>query len=544
MLVWDSYEFAGIVPRLRKKQLPKGYATVAHDVDLTHGTIKAFLEPKFIKDAPTSASFLYVWGCEVLTWDSCVSVGEWLPDCPRLFITGHSDYPQTITYDGKSLVYRRLGVPAPNIPPIAATVDVASDKSRSTSYIVTYVNVFGEEGAPSMPSNDVIIEDGQHVQLTFRYAPPIEYDIKKVRIYRRETGFRTGMEKEQEFDTHWFLLAEVGIDDREFIDTVPIIHLGWACESLDVREPPSALANILSIPETAILAGNVANKLLFSRNLQPHNWELSQEMTLDDNIISMGAIGNSLYIATDGHPYRVQADVGCDNRACREVHRYKQSFPMINCHTGHGGITTPFGFIYASTDGLVMLSDNPNPQIITTEVLSQDDWRTLAPHTTRLAYHKGALFVVTDAISFILWLDNNTYHDTKHKKMVTISDMPIDLITTRQGELLLLQQNAKIEQWGAGTKLRPYRWVSACIDTGFLFDLTRVRARVLNADSEVSIISEKTKVSRRFPTGDNIIPYNRHGRTKEFFIEAIGTGEITELVSGVSEVDMGTKYDS
>lgn len=541
MLAWGSFEFAGIIPRLRKKQLPKGYATVAHDVDLTHGSIKSFLEPRFIKEAPQDSTFLYAWGCDLLTWNKCVSVAEWLPDCPRLFITGNADYPQTITVEKGKLVYRRLGVPAPETPPVAIANNVDNDKSRSTAYMVTYVNSFGEEGGPSMPSNDVVIEDGQRVELSFRYAPPIEYDIRSIRIYRRETGFRTGLEKEQEFDTHWFLLAELDVDEREFVDTIPIVHLGWANESLDTREPPANLENITTIPETAILAGSVLNKLLFSRNLQPHNWELSQEMTLDDNIVAMGAVGNSLYVATDGHPYRVQADVGCDNRACREIHRYKQAFPMINCHVGHGGIATPFGFVYASTDGLVMLSDSPSPQVITTEVLSQDDWRKLAPHTARLAYHKGALFVVTDKISFILWLDSNTYQDTKYKKMVTISDVPTDMFTTRQGELLLLQQNAKIDQWNAGTKLRPYRWVSASVDTGFLFDLTRLRALVLNADSEISIISDRARISRRFPTGDTIIPFGRHGRTREFFIEAIGTGEITEIVSGVSEVDMGTK---
>lgn len=541
MLVWESFEFAGVIPRLRKKQLPKGYATVAHNVDLSHGSIKSFLEPRFIKDAPRDSIFLYVWGCDVLTWDKCVSVAEWLPDCPRLFITGNADYPQTITLENGRLVYRRLGVPIPDSPPTAIANNTDNDKSRATAYFVTYVNKFGEESAPSLPSNDVVIEDGQKVELSFRYAPPIEYDIRYIRIYRRETGFHTGLEKEQDFDTHWFLLAELDINDREFTDTTLTSDLGWANESLDTREPPADLSNITAIPETAILAGSIANKLLFSRNLQPHNWELSQEMTLDDNIIAMGAVGNSLYIATDGHPYRVQADVGCDSRTCRDIHKYKQAFPMINCHVGHGGIATPFGFVYASTDGLVMLSDSPNPQVITTEVLSQDDWRKLSPHTTRLAYYKGALFVVTDAISFILWLDNSTYQDTKHKKMVTISDVPIDMFTTRQGELLLLQHDYKIEQWNAGTKLRPYKWVSASITTGFLFDLTRLRALILNADSEISIISDRAVISRRFPTGDTNIPFGRHGRRKEFFIMAVGTGEITEIVSGVSEVDMGTK---
>lgn len=543
MLAWESYEFAGIIPRLRKKQLPKGYATVAHNVDLTHGTLKSFLEPRHITNVSASSVFLYVWGCDAMTWDKCVSVAEWLPDCPRLFITGNADYPQVLTKEGNRLVYRRLGVPAPDSPPEPSINGdpAGDDTARSTAYMATFVNSFGEEGGASMPSREINTSDGQGVTLTFRYSPPIEYDIKKVRLYRRETGFRTGLEKEQEFDTHWFLLAELDIGTRTYQDNTPIINLGWAYENLDAREPPAELSNITAIPETAILAGSVQNKLLFSRNLQPNNWELSQEMTLDDNIVSLGALGNSLYVATDGYPYRVQADVGCDNRACRQIHKYKQPFPMINCHTGHGAVITPFGMVYASPEGLVVLSDSPNPQVLTSEVLSQDDWRKLAPHTARLAYHKGALFVVTDKISFILWMDNSTYHDAKHKRMVTISDIPTDMFNTRQGELLLMQPTGAIVQWNAGNKLRPYRWLSAIIDTGFLFDLTRVRAKVLNADSEISTVSERTKISRRFPTGDRIIPYSRHGRIREFMIEAEGTGEVTEIVAGVSEVDMGTK---
>lgn len=541
MLAWNNFDFAGIVPRLRSKQLPKGYATVAHNVDLSHGSIKAFLEPRHIRDAPTDAVKLYAWGCDLLTWDKCVDVAEWLPDCPRLYVTGNADYPQTATMENGQLVYRRLGVLAPPSPPVATATDVHNDKSRSVAYITTFVNSFGEESGPSIPSNDVVIEDGQQVEISFRYNPPIEYDIRKVRIYRRETGFNTGLEKEQQLQTHWFFLTELDVQAREFTDTTSIIDLGWAFDGIDVREPPANLANITAIPQTAILAGSVANKLLFSRNLQPHNWELSQEMTLDDNVVSMGAVGNSLFVATDGHPYRVQADVGCDRRECRQVFRFAQSFPIISCHTGRGAITTPFGFVYATTEGVVLLTEGANPQIITSEVLSQDDWRKLAPHTARFAYYKGALFVVTEKISFILWIDSNTYADSKNKKMTTISDEPIDMTVTRQGELLLLHQNGIIVQWNAGAKLRPYRWVSADIDTGFMFDLTRLRAKVLNADTQISLISDRATITRRFVTGDTIIPFGRHGRVRQFNIEAAGTGEITEIVTGLSEVDMGTK---
>lgn len=541
MLVWESFDFAGIIPRLRKKQLPKGYATLAHDVDLTHGTLKPFLEPKKVFTAPADQTEFYIWGCDILTWDKCVSVTEWLPDCPRLFITGRNKYPEVITKEGSDYVYRRLGVLSPTTPPIPQVENIHNDKSRSTAYMVTFVNSFGEESGPSPASHDVVIEDGQEVELFFHYQPPIEYDITHLRIYRRESGFVTGLEKEQELLTHWFFLTELPIETRLFTDNYPITDLGWAFEGLDTREPPAELSNITTIPDTAILAGSVRNKLLFSRNLQPYNWELSQEMTLDDNVVALGGIGNSLYVATDGYPYRVQGDVGCNKRECREIFRYTQSLPMINCHTGHGAITTPMGFIYASVDGLVLLSDGQNPQIITSEVLSADDWRQLAPHTTRLAYYRGALYVVTDKISFILWLDYTSYADAKHKKMVTISDVPVDMMTTRQGELLLLQQNGDVLQWNAGTQLRPYRWESAIIDTGFLFDLTRLRARLLDYHADISIVSERATITRFFSAGDEIIPFGRHGRQKEFLITATGIGEITEIVAGVCEIEMGTK---
>lgn len=558
MLAWESFSFAGIIPRLRKKQLPKGYANVAHDVDLTHGTLKSFLEPRFVKQAGANDTHLHMWGRDIFIWERCVSVAEWIPDCPRLFVTGRTDHPEVavVGKDGR-LVYRRLGVPAP----VGAPHAIASagrpnwtdpsqangissnpgELKRSVAYLATFVNAFGEEGGPSMPSNDVEIEDGQRVDIEFRYDPPFDYDVKKIRLYRRETGFRTGMEKEQDPDTYWFFLEELPIGAISYVDTKSMVDLGWVFEGLNTREPPAGLSNITDIPETAILAGSVGNKLLFSKNLQANNWPLGQEMTLDDNIVALGAVGDSLYVATDGHPYRIKADVGCDDVACREAHKYPQAFPMINCHYGHGAISTPFGFIYAAPDGLVLLSGDANPKVITTDVLSQDDWRMLEPQTARLAYYKGALFVVTNKISFILWMDAGTYTDAAQKKMTTISDAPRDMFVNRQGELLMLNPDGKITQWNAGNKLRPYKWVSATIDTGFAFDLTRLRALVRSGFSEISIVSDRAKVSRRFPTGDTVIPYSRHGRVREFEIEAEGEGEVTEIVAGVCGIDMGEK---
>lgn len=539
MLDFSLYEFFGIIPRLRGKQLPKSYATVARDVDLTHGILQPFREPLKVSNK-TAASRLVSWGCDLFTFDECVSVAEWLPDCPRLYVTGRAAYPEVATLKNGALSYRRLGVPRPQTPPnvTAVAAPAESEKARSVAYVVTFVNELGEESAPSLPSRDITIEDGQLVSITFDYAPPIEYGVVSVRVYRRDTGFRVGAEKEQTLATHWYLVAEVSIDEVRMYDSKLIKDVGYGLTTLEVREPPANLGNITAIKETAMLVGSSGNKLLFSENLQPFNFPVAQEMTLDDNIVALGSQGNTIFVATDGHPYRLVADAGCDKRDCRQIVKYDQPMPMINCHVGQGSVVTPFGMVYVSADGLVLLSESDSPVVITSDVMSADDWRKLQPHTMRLAYHKGALFVVSDAISFIYWVDSNTYKDTKHKRLVTISDLPIDMTETRQGELLLMT-DAGVFQWNASDALRPYLWVSEDIDANFLYAITRIRLNVLNGAVDCAIESKWGDMVRRFVVGDTTIPFGRLGRHKNFNLRIEGTGEVSELEIGVSKLDMG-----
>lgn len=539
MLDFSIYEFFGIVPRMRGKQLPASYATVAHNIDLTHGILQPFREPLKVS-SKTGAARLVSYGCDLFAFNQCVDVAEWLPDCPRLYITGRVAYPEVATVSNGALSYRRMGVPRPAGPPHATATRVDSETSRAVAYIATFVNGFGEESAPSLPSMDVVVEDGQTVTVGLNYSAPFEYDVKQIRVYRRDTGFRVGAEKEQTLATHWYLVAEVSSDTVSISDSKLIKDVGYGLTSLEVREPPAAMNNITAIQDSAILVGSLANKLLFSENLQPYNFPISQEMTLDDNIVALGSQGNNLFVATDGYPYRLVADAGCDRRDCRQIMKYDQPMPMISCHIGRGSVVTPFGMVYVSADGLVLLSEQGSPVVITSDVLSADDWRKLEPHTMRLSYHKGALFVVSDAISFIFWVDANTYKDTKHKRMVTISDTPLDMVETRQGELMMMTPTG-VYQWNAGTTLRPYLWVSEDIDASFVYAVTRIRVSVLSASATCTLESAWGEVTRDYATGDSSIPYKRLGRHKTYNIRIEGIGEVSELAVGVSQLDMGVK---
>lgn len=536
MITWDINEFYGIIPRLQGKLQPHGVASTALDVDLTHGTLKAFFEPKRIS-AKTGISF-YLWGCDFYTWTKCVEASEWLPDCPRLFITGRVNYPEVAVRHKTGLVYRRLGVPVPPSPIKATASEKQTDKAREVSYVATFVNYFDEEGMPSPPSNSVLIEDGDAVTLQFNYTVPLEYDVKYVNIYRMESGFRTGDEKEQELLSHYYLVASLPIYAVGHTDTLSVVDVGRGLVSQEYREPPHHLRNITLIHNTAQLVGSVHNKLYFSENLLSHSFPIEQELTLDDNISAISQYNGRLYVLTDGHPYRIDATTNCTKRECREVYRYSQGLPLIACHTGSGVVETPYGVVYASSQGLVLLDGEPI--ILTSELFSIDDWQLLEPHTTRLAYYQGALFIVTNKASFILWLDDKAYADTKYKKLVAISDRPISMLTSRQGELLLLNEDG-IYQWNASNTRRPFVWVSEDIDAEFAYPLLRIRADVADNHVDISRISPIDTVARTFITGITTLPYPRNGRHKQYNIKVVGIGEVREIACGIHEIDLNER---
>ena len=58
------------------------------------------------------------------------------------------------------------------------------------AYVYTYVNKWGEESAPSPPSNIIRVADGATVTVSGIPAPPFGYGITEVNIYRATTGFR------------------------------------------------------------------------------------------------------------------------------------------------------------------------------------------------------------------------------------------------------------------------------------------------------------------------------------------------------------------
>lgn len=472
--------FHGLSPRVPDENLLVNYATQAIDVDLRHGTLKPWRTSKRIKEVPHNTLSIYQNNCCWLAFSTCVDTAEWTAQCPRLYVTGEAEYPTVrqlnadCTFGPRGVT--RLGVPAPvgalyarALPaskPTNKTHIPDAQERESRSYVYTYVNYLGEEGPPSYPTTPIDTDDGNPVTLTGFAKPPVEYGITHVKIYRQVTAYRSEMSVQQGMiapQTDYFHVATVPVGLATHVDGgLNVDKLGEALTTLDVLEPPADLRGISSIPNTRLLAGFSGNTLCFSMNNQPWNWPLSQRYELDDNIIAIKPYKGRLFVLTDGHPYTVDVGDGVESRACRSIIRHDTPMPMVTCASGSGAIATPAGVFYVSDRGLVAMGD-AEPIVVTTSWFSVDDWRTLQPHSMRLGWHDGCLFITSAVDTFILQLETNVER-SEYSRLTSLSIRPQQYFTSRHGELFYLL-NGGIYHWQAGTERMPFYWKSGVFDT-------------------------------------------------------------------------------
>ena len=525
-------EFHGIFPRITEDNLPPNSATVANDVNLRSGRLEPWRERLALAEAPESALTMHQHGCCYYTWDTCVSVAEYLPDYNSMFITGRRGYPERAVFgDNCSLTYYRLGVPKPAGTPSvssasengAGKIDIdlnagteeldGDDKltkqqenlttridsgriMTGRSYCVTYVNIFGEESAPGNPSRVISVCDGDTVVITgLPSAPSSEYGVRYLRIYRSasvQNSDSGGTKRATENDTPaaWFMVAELPVGTASYADSTKELDLGWALQTDDYREPPADLRQMTYLRGTGVLAGVTTNMVHFSEPYQPWNWMRKSDLTLPYNIVHAVSFGTYLYVTTTANPYVIDMTKGCQEQ-CAPVDDVNISLPDIACGYAHSAVATPFGCVYVSKDGLALIKPDAQVDLLTKAYFSTEDWAKIRPETIRLTYWRGYIVFVSDKASFMLEVDPSLYGDdtgAKAGNLTTFSDSPVDLIDSANDELLMMDSGF-IWQWNAGNTWRRYHWESRPFDFNSLSSPNSVKLILRKGSTYFTIIS-------------------------------------------------------
>lgn len=532
--------FRGEMPILDPRLLPEMNAQAARNLYLRHGTLKPERSPGASVGMPSiinpSALYRYPNGNDGqgfwLVWGSGKRVDVvkspladddfkrvyWTGDGPPK-MGGIADITQgSGPYPGMSY---RLGLPAPDAPPVATAppgrVDIDDQPLTAvrTSYVVTMVSRYGEEGPPSLPSNSIMRWDmveeapaGGDVVISLPGIPSGAFDIVSKRIYRAELS---GV---------FQFVAAVPAAQGSYTDSVLSENLGVQVPSLGWDMPDDRMIGLTEMPG-GFLAGYFENTLCFSEAFRPHAWPVEYQLAFSDDIMGVAAVAGGLVVATAGKPHMI---TGSTPAAMADT-------PLDSdqpCLSGRSLVDMGQYAIYASPNGLVAVGGG-EAQVVTQGMISKEQWQALEPasiHAYRhegryLAFYSGGCFAFTpgEGFEFFDIAAQAGYYDL-----------------TRDS--LYLIQGQAVAEWGAGP-LMQMRWRSKISEQipGTTFSCAKVIAYgypvTLRIYADGALVFAEDVVSPamfRLPTADC--------NTRDWEVEVLGLNEVSsvQLASSPNEL--------
>jgi hypothetical protein len=378
-------DFSGIAPKINPKQLNNNMAQTAEDAYLDHKDLRPYpgLGSTAFSAASSTWISMYLYRGTTLigstyqreyaeapvkndTFFRIIETGREVGDYPRVMVTGE--------------VYYRLGIPAPatamTVTPTQTPSDPNAVDAETISYVYTFVDSFGNEGPPSLPSTSVDRVRDTDVDLTsLEVAPSGNYNFgagSVKRIYRSNAGTDS---------TAFQFALEIPIATTLITDSIDGANLQEVLPSATWTGPPDddttewteTMRGITNMPN-GILAGFTAKTLVFNEPYLLHAWPVDYALTFSDRIVAITAIAAGLLVVTEEQPFLVSG-----------IHPASMAVQPLDikqgCRSDRSLVDMGEYAIYASNDGLVGVF-GVDAELMTENFISRDQWNdTYKPDT-------------------------------------------------------------------------------------------------------------------------------------------------------------------
>ena len=253
-------------------------------------------------------------------------------------------------------------MPPPDKPTLAVN-GAGSGETIARTYVYTFVTGWGEESAPSPPSDSADWQSGQDIDVAnMSVAAVTDDNVTAKRIYR--TVVSSGRVSYQR-------VAEVSLATATYNDTIDDEDLPGATLATITWDPaPPDLQGIIEA-SNGILAGFRSNEVMFSFPYQPHAWPVVYRYALPFKVVALGIDGVNVVALTTGRPF-VFTGVSPASMTQREI---PEDQP---CVSNRSAAQSKLGVLYASPDGLCLISGG-RLTVVTRGYLEKDDWKALSP---------------------------------------------------------------------------------------------------------------------------------------------------------------------
>lgn len=468
----DISNFRGIVPRGACAGLPANYARIANDVNLRRGCLEPWRTPRTVSEFEGPACRVHhaLSCCWIGDCDPCTKYVDTQAQCTT-FRSRPCEYPEYNKDTCKCGDWCRVGLPKPDAPAIAGGTVIDTEFTHARNYIITYCNACGE-GPPSLPSNTVKANKGDPIIMELPDAPdgwcieeihiyrlmPIQ-DVNKQAYLHPEDGTNNQqVQLDQEVDADYFRVATLPVGTQSFVDSGSILCTERALLTTEDHLPLPEGACVVGETQSGSMIAFVPGErtLRFSLRNCHQAWPVHGRISFDDALCHACVCDNTVYVFTESYLF-VMEDLEDENLpGCRVPRKIKCPLPLCSIDSV---VKIDGGIIFASREGLVLLTSDGTYRLMTQSYFTNEDWNLLDPCTLRAARHGGSLHFTTDVGAWIMELDlNNGGGDIFN--LTTSSIRADQYIEGRNGELFMLY-NGTVHEWNAGCDFLPYEWEEA-----------------------------------------------------------------------------------
>ncbi len=326
-----------------------------------------------------------------------------------------------------------MASPQAKYAPAGANVGGGSGDDRFLSYVWTIVTDWGEESAPSPPSDTITAKPGDQINLTLMstvWAAGTAYTTDDWVTPSTPNGFMykcvvAGTSAGSE--PTWGLVVDEDTTDNTvtwrgyeniiaskriyriivgdttalylFVDEITATATTYADTKLDTQlgeqlrtgfgqyplwtPPPDNLTNLVNMPN-GIMAGSLGKDVYFSEPFFPHAWPTDYVLTMDDTVVGLGVMENNLVVCTASNPYVI---TGTHPDSMTPI---KMPDPLP-CLSKRGVVSFWKGVLYPSIDGLILVSAG-RADNVTKQHFTKEEWANYFPTSMTGAYHDGRYF--------------------------------------------------------------------------------------------------------------------------------------------------------
>lgn len=389
MVAVSLKQFSGMSPITDPRLLKDESAAEAVNLDLSSGVLDGLRFPvvEHVFGATYERAYrLPKWGSTESLWfgltDRFASVAR-SPLANDTERRVYWTYPNTVLPQWSTYDRLAAGDPPYTLGTIHPPEDTAlivnvsggtgSAPEVTRSYCWTWVNEYGEESRPNLPSDAVSgPPDADWLILGIQTGipgNPTGYNypaITRVHLYRTLTGTTSG--------GAFFLLATFDYDGVAnpvppitYHDTTPDedIVSNQILESDTWGNPPNYLDGLMVLPG-GMMVGFTGNTVHFTVPNRPHAWPAAYDISVHYDIVGMAWWRQSLVVVTKGYP-----SMGTGTTPA--TFTFTQIHAAAPCISRGSIVSDLSGVYYATNNGLVQLTQG-QVQNITSLIFDPTDW--------------------------------------------------------------------------------------------------------------------------------------------------------------------------